>query len=210
MGNRSTILPGYEFIMVDIPRQGYARNKRIKITVFSILIIILLAAASWYVSRLEPALPTVDRASIWLGTVEEGSMIIEVRGPGKLIPEVETWIAAATEGLIERGLISDIPSTRLKAYSILYKVPLEEIISRLVEEKYGVTRTEKIELSVSEIPDIGPLHEREAYELLRQLLDTRDTQDILTCLRMISGGPEGNPTRKSITPEEGRGSKGAA
>ena len=88
--------------MVDIPRQGYARKKRIKIFIFSILLIFLLAAGTWYVSRLEPALPSVDRASIWLGKVEEGPMTIEVRGPGKLVPEVETWIAAATEGRIEK------------------------------------------------------------------------------------------------------------
>ena len=127
----------------------------------------------------------------------------------KLFPFLDT-ISNNQVRADERGLISDIPANRLQAYSVLYKVPLSEIVARLVEEKYGVTRTEKIELSVSEIPDIVPAEESEAYRLFRHLLDTKNVQDVLTCLRMISGDPEGNPKRKSVTPEEGHKSKGAA
>jgi hypothetical protein len=102
----------------------------------------------------------------------------------------------------EKGLVSDIPSDRLEAYSILYKVSLEEIIAHLVEEKYSVTRTEKMEVSVSEIPDIVPPEEREAYELLRHLLDTKSREGVLTCLRMISGDDAGKLKRSPVTPEE--------
>ena len=133
----------------------------------------------------------------------------DLKSGGHKFPDLKT-ISCNQVNADEKGLIGDIPIGRLKAYSILYKVPLSEIVARLVEEKYGVTRTEKIELSVSEIPDIVPLEEREAYILFRNLLDKKDVQDVLTCLRMISGGPEGNPTRKPVTPEEGHKSKGAA
>ena len=109
----------------------------------------------------------------------------------------------------ENGLISDIPANRLKAYSVLYKVPLPEIVTHQVEEKYGVKRTEKIELPVSEIPDIVPPEEREAYALFRRLLDTRAVQDVITCLKMIFGDQAGKATRKPVTPE-GHASKGAA
>jgi len=103
--------------MVDIPRQGYARKKRIKIILSSVLLLLVLIAGTWYVSRLEPALPSVDRAAIWLGDVEEGPLAIEVRGPGTLVPEVETWIAAATEGRVEKIFV--LPGSTVNRDTVL-------------------------------------------------------------------------------------------
>lgn len=119
--------------MVDIPRQGYARAKRIKILIFSILLIFVLVAGTWYVSRLEPALPSVDRDSIWLGTVEEGPMIIEVRGPGKLIPEVETWIASATEGRIEKIFV--LPGSEVTKDTVLVLLSNPEVEREALDAK---------------------------------------------------------------------------
>lgn len=142
--------------MVDIPRQGYARNKRIKITVFSILIIILLAAGTWFASRLEPALPTVDRASIWLGTVEEGSMIIEVRGPGKLIPEVETWIAAATEGRIEKIFV--LPGSEVTKDTVLVLLSNPELEREALDAKL------QLEEAVAELENLRVELQRRSLE----------------------------------------------
>ena len=142
--------------MVDIPRQGYARNKRIKITVFSILIIILLAAGTWYISSLEPALPTVDRASIWLGTVEEGSMIVEVRGPGKLIPEVETWIAAATEGRIEKVFV--LPGSEVTKNTVLVLLSNPELEREALDAKL------QLEEAVAELENLRVELQRRSLE----------------------------------------------
>ncbi len=88
--------------MVDIQRPGYARKKRLLRTLYGALLAIFLLAVTWAFSRLEPALPSVERASVWVGAVERGSMVIEVRGNGTLVPEEIRWIAAATEGRVER------------------------------------------------------------------------------------------------------------
>ena len=87
--------------MVDIQRPGYARRKRLLRTLFGALMVISLLAVTWAFSRLKPALPGVERASVWVGEVERGSMVIEVRGNGTLVPEEIRWIAAATEGRVE-------------------------------------------------------------------------------------------------------------
>ena len=87
--------------MVDIQRPGYARKKRLLRTLYGSLLVIALLAVTWAFSRLEPALPGVDRASVWVGEVERGSMVIEVRGNGTLVPEEIRWIAASTEGRVE-------------------------------------------------------------------------------------------------------------
>ncbi len=88
--------------MVDIQRPGYARKKRLLRTLYGALLAIFLLAVTWAFSRLEPALSSVERASVWVGAVERGSMVIEVRGNGTLVPEEIRWIAAATEGRVER------------------------------------------------------------------------------------------------------------
>ncbi|HUH30055.1 MAG TPA: hypothetical protein VLZ55_01600 [Rhodanobacter sp.] len=37
-------------------------------------------------ARLGPALPTVERSSVWIDTVQRGDMLREVRAPGTLVP----------------------------------------------------------------------------------------------------------------------------
>ena len=106
--------------MIDVPREGYARRQRIKRVIYLVLLIAVLAAVTWAFSRLEPAAPSVERASVWVGEVERGPMVIEVRGTGTLVPEEIRWIAAATEGRVER--IPVLPGSAVKADTILVKL----------------------------------------------------------------------------------------
>ncbi len=103
--------------MVDIQRPGYARKKRLLRTLYGSLLVISLLAVTWAFSRLEPALPGVDRASVWVGEVERGSMVIEVRGNGTLVPEEIRWIAASTGGRVEG--IPVLPGSFVRANTTL-------------------------------------------------------------------------------------------
>ena len=89
--------------MVDMPRQAAdKRRKRVKHILFSLFLLVFLGATSWGIFQLEPAAPLVERSSVWLGKVEKGSMIIEVRGPGTLVPEKSRWVTASTDGRVEQ------------------------------------------------------------------------------------------------------------
>jgi HlyD family secretion protein len=99
---------------------GHARKKRIKQILYAVLLVVVLAAVTWAISRLEPAAPSVERASVWMGEVERGPMVIEVRGTGKLVPEEIRWIAAATEGRVERILV--LPGSAVTARTILVEL----------------------------------------------------------------------------------------
>ena len=57
--------------------------------------------------RLRPAAPTVERATVWMDTVQRGPMVREVLGQGTLVPEEIRWIAAKTSARVER-----VPSSR--------------------------------------------------------------------------------------------------
>ena len=56
-------------------------------------------------ARLEPAAPTVERSTVWIGTVERGEMLRQVRGTGTLVPEQVQWIPAQTSGRVERRVV---------------------------------------------------------------------------------------------------------
>src|SRR5512142_2536116 len=72
---------------MDIKREGVARKKRIKFSIYGVLTVAAVAAAGWKVSKLEPAAPTVERATVWIDSVKRGPIVIERKGLGKLAPE---------------------------------------------------------------------------------------------------------------------------
>src|SRR6266480_2332940 len=91
---------------MDVPREGVAakkRKRRILIIAGSAVGLIL---ATFALSRLKPAAPSVDRSSVWIDTVKRGPMVRQVRGLGTLVPEEIRWIPANTEGSVEKILTS--------------------------------------------------------------------------------------------------------
>jgi HlyD family secretion protein len=89
--------------MVDIPRgEDVKRRKRIRQSVYAISAATVIILITVGVSRLKPAAPTVDRATVWIDTVKQGPMVRQVRGSGTLVPEDIRWIPANTQGRVER------------------------------------------------------------------------------------------------------------
>jgi len=58
-------------------------------------------------SRLKPAAPTVERATVWVDTVKRGPMVRQVRGLGTLVPvdEARRWVPASTQGRVEKIIL---------------------------------------------------------------------------------------------------------
>jgi len=85
---------------MDIKREGVARKKRIKLIIYGILVIGALGAAGWRVSKLEPAAPNVERATVWIDSVKRGPMLREVKGLGTLVPEDILVIPTLQDGQV--------------------------------------------------------------------------------------------------------------
>lgn len=89
--------------MVDIPRgEEVKRRKRIRQSIYAISALTVIILITVGVSRLKPAAPTVDRATVWIDTVKQGPMVRQVRGSGTLVPEDIRWIPANTQARVER------------------------------------------------------------------------------------------------------------
>jgi len=87
---------------MDIKREGVAKRKRIKMAIYLTLGAVAVGAMSWYLMRLKPAAPSVERASVWIDAVKRGPMLREVHGLGSLQPEDIIWIPAAFDGQVDK------------------------------------------------------------------------------------------------------------
>jgi HlyD family secretion protein len=88
--------------MVDIARpESVIRKKKIRRAIIGVLTLGAVILISVAVSRLKPAAPSVDRATVWIDTVKRGEMLRQVRGSGTLVPEEIRWIPATTSGRVE-------------------------------------------------------------------------------------------------------------
>jgi HlyD family secretion protein len=90
---------------MDIQRPAsVAQAKKRKQYIFAAAGIAVILIVSVGLSRLEPAAPTVERATVWVDTVKRGPMVRQVRGLGTLVPvdEARRWVPASTQGRVER------------------------------------------------------------------------------------------------------------
>src|SRR5437764_612609 len=56
---------------MDIPRKSAARRRRIRNIIYAVLGLAAIAGISLGLSKLKPAAPTVERATVWVDTVKE-------------------------------------------------------------------------------------------------------------------------------------------
>lgn len=82
--------------IVRTPRKSYKRQIIIGAAIAGV---VLLTVA---LTRLDPAVPTVQRAAVVIDTVKQGDVVREVRGPGTLVPEHIRWITAQASARVER------------------------------------------------------------------------------------------------------------
>lgn len=102
---------------MDIPRIGYRQRKWRRNVLLLLLAAALVTGVTIFVSRLEPALPSVDRSSVWIDTVSRGPLIRDVRGIGTLVPEDFRWLPARTDARVEQIVIW--PGTEVTADSVI-------------------------------------------------------------------------------------------
>ena len=91
---------------MDIARPDLKKRKIRRQLLFSAVGLVVLAGITFFVMRLKPAAPTVDRNTVWTDTVKRGNMIRQVRGLGTLVPREDRIrsIPAETDGTVVRIL----------------------------------------------------------------------------------------------------------
>ncbi len=124
---------------MDIARPGVAQKKKIRRIIYTgagLLAVLVITVA---LSRLEPAAPSVNRATVYIDTVKRGSMLRQVRGPGTLVPEEIRWISARTDGRIERRVL---PGITVQADTILLEMSNPELDQAAMDSEYQLLAAE--------------------------------------------------------------------
>ena len=83
---------------MDIKREPPKKTK--KYIAGGVALVGVLVISS-FISRLKPAAPPVERATLWIDTVKKGEMVRSVSAPGTLVPEHIRIIVAITSGRVE-------------------------------------------------------------------------------------------------------------
>jgi HlyD family secretion protein len=90
---------------MDIARPNAAKEKRKKRITYVAVAAVVLIGITVALAQLKPAAPTVERNLVWIDTVKRGPMVRQVRGLGTLVPEEIRWIAARTQGRVDKIVI---------------------------------------------------------------------------------------------------------
>ncbi|HEV8132138.1 MAG TPA: HlyD family efflux transporter periplasmic adaptor subunit [Acidobacteriota bacterium] len=125
---------------MDIPRPFAARKRYIRRALYLIIAIAAVTLITLGVSRLKPAAPSVDRATVWPDTVKRGPMLRQVHGLGTLVPEDIRWIPATTQGRVERILVK--PGALVNPDTILLELSNPELQRDLLDAEMQVKGAE--------------------------------------------------------------------
>ena len=129
---------------MDKPRPDQTRKRRIKRVAFSTVALAAISVITVGLSRLEPAAPRVESATIYPDTVKRGEMVRQVRGIGKLVPEQVRLIPATSSGLVERVLVE--PGDVVEPNTILVELSNPELEQETSNAELGV-RAEEADLA---------------------------------------------------------------
>lgn len=103
---------------MDIARSTKSTNRRRYL--YAALVVVGVVLASVAFARLEPAAPPVEGNTLVIESVTRGPLTRAVRGSGVLVPENVRWIAAATDGRVERVVAQ--PGTSVAADTVIIEL----------------------------------------------------------------------------------------
>jgi len=119
---------------VDIVRPEIKRKKQIRRILYGTGGLVLAVFVTVALSRLKPAAPTVDSATIWKDTVKRGPMLRDMRGLGTLVPETIRVIPAITDGIVDRRNM--LPGMEVKANTVILDLKNPELEQATMDAEY--------------------------------------------------------------------------
>lgn len=103
---------------MDIPRgKEVARKRVIRRTIFIAVGLVAVASITYGLTKLKPAAPTVELATVWPDTVKRGTIMRQVRGLGTLASENPVWIQSIFDVRVDK--IFHHPGEQVHANDVL-------------------------------------------------------------------------------------------
>lgn len=125
---------------MDIVRPEVKRQKKMRRIAYIAAAVVLIPLVTYALSRLKPAAPSVDRATVWTDAVKRGPMLREVRGLGTLVPETIRLIPAATDGRVEQRHL--LPGVPVQANTVIFDMSNPELEQAALDAEYQLKGAE--------------------------------------------------------------------
>jgi HlyD family secretion protein len=124
--------------MMDLLRTGVAEKKRRNRWLIGSAVVVAVILLTFAVASLEPAAPGVERDTVWIGSVERGTLLRQVRGHGTLVPEELRWVQAQTTGRVDKVFVD--PGQRVNADDVILELINPEVERAAVDAENALRR----------------------------------------------------------------------
>jgi HlyD family secretion protein len=126
---------------MDVPRSPEVlRRKKLRRSASLAVGLLAVLLVTVGLSRLKPAAPSVERATVWIDTVKRGPMLRQVRGLGTLVPEEIRWIPATSQGRVER--IVTQPGSAVQPDTVVLELSNPELELQALDAKADLRAAE--------------------------------------------------------------------
>jgi HlyD family secretion protein len=125
---------------MDVERKDFKVKRRRRRILYGAVAAVGVTLLTWGISSLEPAAMSVSRQSVWVGEVERGTMVRQVRGPGTLVPKEIRWITSAVDGRVENRLLE--PGVEVEPDSVILELTNPEVEQQIEEARLEVNAAE--------------------------------------------------------------------
>ncbi len=153
---------------MDIQRPDSVKKakKRRQIT-FAVAGVLIIGLVSIVLARLQPAAPTVERATVWVDTVKRGPMVRQVRGLGTLVPvdEARRWVPASTRGRVEKIVLR--PGAQVSPDTVVLELSDPQVQQALTDAEQQLRAAEADYNSLKARLDADTLNQRAQAAIVR-------------------------------------------
>ena len=170
---------------MDIARDPKPRTRKILIQWASG--VVALVGATVALRNLEPAAPAVDVATVWVDTVQHGTMIRQVRGPGTLVPEQMRWVTALTAGRVEQIVV--LPGTTIEENTVIVRMSNPDVDISLLQAQQSLNTAEANLIQTRSSLETQRLTQAGALAQLRTQLQNAEREHA-TNQRLFDTNPE--------------------
>jgi HlyD family secretion protein len=126
---------------MDVKRDpAILKRKRRRQYLLGGVLLVAVAGVSYWVSRLEPAAPSVANSSLYYGTVKRGDIMREVHGAGTLVPEDIRWVSSRATGKVERVILR--PGAVVKPGTVIMELSNPDLKQQVNDAKLAWSRDE--------------------------------------------------------------------
>lgn len=129
-------------LVMDIVRPDIKRKKLRRNIIWIVVAVIVVGGAAFGVSRLKPAIPTVDASTIYPGTVKRGNMVVQRRGLGTLVPREDSieLIPAQTDATVIR--IRVLPGAKVTPDTVIMDLADPQLQQQLLNAQLQLKQAE--------------------------------------------------------------------